>query len=127
PACGWRGENLFAVALLEVREDVCLVQAERHLFADLLPQREGRCALQVVARMHRQAAAALTGERLLELLEARLSSGRRAALQHRHQQHDHEPHQLPALSSRAAAGEGTYAATRAAAGAGQMTTTVPSA
>ena len=47
----------------------CLVLPLVHLRANLLAQRDRRRTLQMVAAVHRQTAAALTGERLLDVLK----------------------------------------------------------
>src|SRR5262249_43877027 len=74
-----RGEDLLAVLAGEVREDLLTRLAERELRGDLLLQRDAGGTLQVVAGVHRQAAAALTGERLLEIGLRRVHANARSS------------------------------------------------
>src|SRR5262249_15413560 len=116
----------FAVLLLEVRQHLFAVEPQRQLLTNLLSKRKRRRALQVIAGVHREPAATLAGERFFDVLKARCGRGQRRAAQAHGQQHrERQPHQGRTLSS--LLGAAAYAGWRAASGAGQMTTTVPSA
>src|SRR5205085_9121591 len=62
-----RREDLLAVLPREVREHLWPRLPKRQLLRDLLLQRTARRTLQVIAGVHRQSAAALAGERLLDV------------------------------------------------------------
>src|SRR5205814_5489570 len=76
-----RGEHLLAVAGAEGGQDRVLVLAAREAPGDLLLHRLARRAVEVVAGVDGEPAAALAGERLLDLLLGRRSEEQTSELQ----------------------------------------------
>src|SRR5205814_7786862 len=115
-----RGEHLLAVAGAEGGEDRLLVLAAREALGDLLLHRLARRAVEVVAGVDGEPAAALAGERLLDLLLGRGDGGRRE--EQRHEREDRAPH-----SAGTCARPSSYATARRSAADGHIVTSVPPA
>ncbi len=75
---GRRGEDLLAVLAAEAEQDLVAPEPLRDERQHLLLERDRRAALQVVARVDREPAAALAGERLLDLLGGHTPPRRRS-------------------------------------------------
>src|SRR3989454_4399568 len=117
---GRRGKHLLAVAGAEGGEDRLPVLAARETLGDLLLHRLAGRALEMIAGVDGEPAAALAGERLLDLLRGR-GDGRR-----RHEQ-GHERETGPAHSAGTCARPSSYATARRSAADGHIVTSVPPA
>src|SRR5438552_310492 len=114
-----RGEHLLAVAGAEGGQDRVLVLAAREAPGDLLLHRLARRAVEVVAGVDGEPAAALAGERLLDLLLGRGDGGRR---EDKREREDRAPH-----SAGTCARPSSYATARRSAADGHIVTSVPPA
>src|SRR5205823_1773244 len=93
-----RRQHLLAVAGPERVEDRLLRLPGRETLGDLLLHRLARAALEVVAGVDREAAAALAGERLLDLLLRGGERGRRRGEQQGHGEERRRPHAQSAVT-----------------------------
>src|SRR5205814_6772919 len=114
-----RGEHLLAVAGAEGGQDRVLVLAAREAPGDLLLHRLARRAVEVVSGVDGEPAAALAGERLLDLLLGRGDGGRR---EDKREREDRAPH-----SAGTCARPSSYATARRSAADGHIVTSVPPA
>src|SRR3989449_4102522 len=117
---GRRGKHLLAVAGAEGGEDRLPVLAAREALGNLLLHRLARRALEVVAAVNGEPAAALAGERFLDLPLGRRDGGRRE--EERREGEDRAAH-----SAGTCARPSSYATARRSAADGHIVTSVPPA